>query len=68
MFIEHPVHLICHLRLVHTGVDQQLANLDGIEVEFVSNRLEGRMINGTVESHGCVHLILKDGTWVVVRL
>ena len=26
------------------------------------------MVSGTVESYGCVHLILKDGTWVIVRL
>ena len=68
MFIEHPVHLICHLRLVHAGGDQQLTNLDWINVELVRYRLEGRMVSGTVESHSCVHLILKDGTWVIVRL
>ena len=26
------------------------------------------MVSGTVESHSCVHLILKDGAWVIVRL
>ena len=26
------------------------------------------MVSSTVESYGCVHLILKDGTWVIVRL
>ena len=30
--------------------------------------LEGRMVSSTVKSHSCVHLILKDGTWVIVRL
>ena len=68
MFIEHPVHLICHIRLVHASGNQQLTNLDGIEVKLVRYRLEGRMVSGTVESHSCVHLILKDGTWVIVRL
>ena len=26
------------------------------------------MVSSTVKSHSCVHLILKDGTWVIVRL
>ena len=68
MLIKHPVHLIGYLRLIHTGSNQQLTNLDGIEVKLVRYRLEGRMVSGTVESHSCVHLILKDGTWVIVRL
>lgn len=68
MLIKHPVHLICHLRLVHASSDQQLVYLDGIEVEFVSYSLEGWMLICTIESYSCVHLILKDGTWVVVRL
>lgn len=68
MLIEHPVHLICHLRLVHASGNQQFAYLDRIKVEFVSNRLKGQMVSSTVEQHGCIHLILKDGAWVVVRL
>ena len=68
MFRKHPIHLIGNLRLVHAGGDQQLTNLDGIEVKLVRYRLEGRMVSGTVESHSCVHLILKDGAWVIVRL
>ena len=68
MFRKHPVYLIGDIRLVHAGGDQQLANLDGIEVQFVSYSLEGRMLLFIVESYSCVHLILKDGTWVIVRL
>ena len=68
MFIEHALNLIGGIGLIHAGGDQQLTNLDGIEVKLVRYRLEGRIVGGTVESHSCVHLILKDSAWVIVRL
>ena len=68
MFIEHFLNLIGGIGLIHASGNQQLAYLDGIKVEFICDVLEGRMVNGTVEIHSGVHLILKDGAWVVVRL
>lgn len=52
---------------INASGNQQLANLNGIEIKLVSYRLEGGMVNVSVDSHGCVYLILKDGTWVIVR-
>ena len=68
MFIEHFLNLIGGIGLIHASGNQQLAYLDGIKVEFICDVLEGRMVNGTVEIHSGVHLILKDGAWVIVRL
>ena len=59
MFIEHSLNLIGGIRFIHAGCNQELSHLDGIKVEFISYSLEGRMVNGTVESNGCIHLILQ---------
>lgn len=49
MSIANLLHLIGGIGLIHAGRNQQLAYLDGIEVEFVSYRLERGVAICTVD-------------------
>ena len=52
--IEHSLNLVGGIGLINAGSNQQLAHLDVIKVQFVSNRLEGRMLLFIIESHSFI--------------
>ncbi len=66
MFIERSLNPMGGIRLIHTGGNEQLSRLDGIKIELISNRLEGRVVSCAVERHSCVHLLLEQCVCIVV--
>lgn len=64
--IKGFLHLLRHIRCIHTGRDKQLPNLDRIQPQLICNSLQRHP--GIIKHNSRIHQLLKDLPGIILRL
>lgn len=64
--IKGHLHLLRHIRCIHTGRDKQLPNLDRVQPQLICNGLQRHP--GIIKHNRRIHQLLKDLPGIILRL
>lgn len=64
--IKGHLHLLRHIRYIHTSRDKQLPNLDRVQTQLISNGLQRHP--GIIKHNSRIHQLLKDLLGIILRL
>lgn len=64
--IKGFLHLLRHIRYIHTSRDKQLPNLDRIQPQLICNSLQRHP--GIIKHNSRIHQLFKDLPGIILRL